>query len=206
MSEVEDFESVEDTTKIYLNLDSYFLTNKLKLSLYDSLRVGKRKVKYVIFTYHVYKNLSDKDSIRVSKLSYISDKLRKWDSFARFVIVKEQCEDGYPHYHGIARIDTDQFGRYAQLPSIKGCKVWQKEFATGVSFQWIWEEEYKYSDDTYHTHDTHKWHVISSNGVEERNASFKGKWMKYGIWRYILYITKYLTGRSVKFSNYYVSS
>lgn len=201
MSDVEDIES--EATKIYLNLDPVCVRMKLVRSIYEMIQVGKRGVKYVIGTYHVYKQVDDKTRLRLNRLSHLTDQLRKYDRSAIFVVVKEQTEDGYPHYHFIARLDVDNHGRYSPIPNFRNYKLWCKEFDLGVKFSWINQLEIK-SDDVYHQFTVYKWHVISSKGVEERNASFKLKWLKYGIWRYILYISKYLNSKSTRYLDYYL--
>lgn len=203
-SDVEDIESVKDTTKIYLlhksNLVRILLRQNLVRRIYKSLSVGKRGVKYFVFTYHVYKNLSDKDSIRVAKISSLADTLRKWfPCDTQIILVKELTEDRYPHYHGIIRLNKNST---LSLPMVKHYKLWCHEFSLNAHFSWVSEVECL-SEFGPTVVPTNRWHVISSLGLEERNASFKLKWMKYGIWRYILYITKYLSYDSLIYTHYY---
>jgi len=174
----------------------------LKRNIFDILHVGKRKVKFVVGTYHVYKNVPEHKAFKLRRLSYLTDQLRRYDREAVFVVVKEMTEDRFPHYHFIARLHVDAMGFYKPLPNLRNYKLWCREFDLGVEFHWQDENEIE-RNGMYITYTCHNWHVISANGIVSRNAAFKLKWLKYGIWRYILYITKYISSKSEKYVDYY---
>ncbi len=180
--------------------------------LLRSFTFRSKAYRWFIGTYHPYKHSDKMKFQRVCRLSFLTDKLRKYYHKESIIIVtKELSEDFIPHFHvllGFKRIKslaTSCPPRYCELPflKIRNMKEWSMEWAIGCEFM----VNYKRVTDKHGvegdvlTYDVSAfnpkigdWRLVDM-GAEQR-------WFRYGIHRYLLYMFKY--SKFILYNDYYL--
>ncbi len=168
--------------------------------------------KWFIGTYHPYKHADETKFKRVCRLSFLTDKLRKYYHKESIIIVtKELSEDLIPHFHvllGFKRIKslaTSSVPRYRELPflKIKNMKEWSSQWVDGCDFmvntKSILDKKgeegivLQYSSLAFNP-TVGDWQLVDM-GAQQR-------WFRYGIHRYLLYMFKY--SKFIIYNDYYL--
>lgn len=175
-------ERVQLATKIMFN-------NLQRRTLLSSFHFIEAHFSWYIATYHVYKKLKPRQLAVVSNISYVSDSLRKSHPSAKIWLTKETSEDGFPHYHlliGFPKIRkicaADGSVSYAEsidqkpLTNIRNMRLWSRKWDPNLGGCLV-----SFMEKDEETVALYKWYGM------------RQQWFKYGIYQYLLYITKYST-------------
>lgn len=177
---VEDGESNEVATKIM-----FYIHNRR--TLLSSFHYIQSRYKWYIGTYHIYKKVYEKKKQQYDKLSFLTDKLRKYyEKGTILYVTKEYTEDRVPHYHFLIGLPFDEWGIHQPLLKVRNMVLWHRQWRT--------------KDD-----------MFVFNFIEDNRGSLtslykyygcKQRWFKYGIYQYLLYMFKY--SDYDKYIDYYI--
>lgn len=170
------------------SLDPVIQRKKLLRDILDSFRFRYSSRKWYVCTYHVYKKVSKKVKDRISRLAYLTDKLRKsLPKGSVFYVTRELSEDRSVHYHLLMGIKCDEYGRCVDVPKVRYLRLWKRKWDLNSTLQFHWLKD-KEDIDMY---GTAPFYVDIGNRFKILDIGAKHRWWKYGVNCYLLYMFKY---------------
>lgn len=150
---------------------------------------GSVRKHVVLGTVHLYKRNRDGSTITLDKLS---DKFRKFygTQFHSLIMTEERCEDGMRHFHFALWLHRLEDIREYKVPNIRNVRIWHQEFDfKGMVFRG--ENLELYDEDNGYYLDANTTYSVFDPRYGYMDPGYKARFYKYGILKYVMYITKY---------------
>lgn len=188
-----------EATKI-IKLENFFRRSQYMRGVLKDFKHRYAKFTWYIGTIHMYKKISAAQKKKLSKLSYISDTIRRGYRGVKIVLylTQEKSEDREIHYHYLLGLPIIDDKRLPFKVNIRNMKLWSREWELGAHFSYIRPEDNEENPGVWQA-GIRCDHYEDKEGLFIRcvDPGYRQRWFKYGIYKYLLYIFKYS-----KFSRY----